>query len=413
MDGTPGADDMPGRLVFATILDGASSVTERFRITSSGVKQVSNGNLNINSTYIDFSGDVSAPTTAAAIFRPADNTLAFSTANTERLRIDSSGRLLVTGGNTTTTVSGFRTNLQVAGTGADSASIMSGRFGNNASAPFFIFHKSRNASFNGNTIVQDDDILGRFAWYGADGTDYEEAAHIQCQVDGTPSDGTDMPGRLIFATTPDGDHNATERLRITSGGAVQIPVNAVLVTSGRLQLGVSQQLSIFQDSANAYLANDDFIISNGAVSETLARFRNGGAVELHHNNSKKFETTTSGVTVTGAVSDSIGDLRSIPMNTQSSSASYTLQASDAGKTVHVHTTTTTVVVPNSVFSAGDAVSIVNGDGSNTPTISQGSGFSLRNTGDGSSGSRTLGVFGMATIYFTGAGVGYISGSGMT
>ena len=125
VDGTPGADDMPGRLVFATTADGASSVTERFRITSSGVKQVTNGNLNINSTYIDFSGDVSAPTTAAAIFRPADNTLAFSTANTERLRIDSSGRLLVTGGNTTTTVSGFRTNLQVAGTGADSASIMS------------------------------------------------------------------------------------------------------------------------------------------------------------------------------------------------------------------------------------------------------------------------------------------------
>ena len=138
-----------------------------------------------------------------------------------------------------------------------------------------------------------------------------------------------------------------------------------------------------------------------------------GSVELHHDDSKKFETTSSGVTVTGAVSDSIGDLRSIPLNTQSSNASYTLQASDAGKTVHVHTTTTTVVVPNSVFSAGDAVSIVNGDGSNTPTISQGTGFSLRNTGDGTTGNRTLGVFGMATIYFTGAGVGYISGSGMT
>ena len=67
----------------------------------------------------------------------------------------------------------------------------------------------------------------------------------------------------------------------------------------------------------------------------------------------------------GTIHDSIGPLRSIPMNTQSGSASYTLQASDAGKVVHAHTTTTTVVVPNSVFSAGDAVSIVNGDGSNT------------------------------------------------
>ena len=126
-----------------------------------------------------------------------------------------------------------------------------------------------------------------------------------------------------------------------------------------------------------------------------------------------FSVGQAGVCTASSFSDSIGNLRTIPLKTESSSASYTLIASDAGKTIHVHSTTTTVVVPNSVFSAGDAVSIVNGDGSNTPTISQGTGFSLRNTGDGTTGNRTLGVFGMATIYFTGAGVGYISGSGMT
>ena len=94
------------------------------------------------------------------------------------------------------------------------------------------------------------------------------------------------------------------------------------------QLGASQQLSIFQDSANAYIANDDLIISNGAINETLARFKNGGAVELHHDNSKKFETTSSGVTVTGTISDSIGSLRDVPLNDQSSNASYTLTASE-------------------------------------------------------------------------------------
>jgi hypothetical protein len=35
-DGTPGANDMPGRLVFSTTADGASSPTERLRITSAG-----------------------------------------------------------------------------------------------------------------------------------------------------------------------------------------------------------------------------------------------------------------------------------------------------------------------------------------------------------------------------------------
>jgi hypothetical protein len=36
VDGTPGANDMPGRLVFSTTADGASSPTERVRIASAG-----------------------------------------------------------------------------------------------------------------------------------------------------------------------------------------------------------------------------------------------------------------------------------------------------------------------------------------------------------------------------------------
>ena len=36
IDGTPGSDDMPGRLVFQTTADGATSPTERMRIASSG-----------------------------------------------------------------------------------------------------------------------------------------------------------------------------------------------------------------------------------------------------------------------------------------------------------------------------------------------------------------------------------------
>jgi hypothetical protein len=40
VDGTPGANDMPGRLVFSTTADGASSPTERMRIGNSGTIQV-------------------------------------------------------------------------------------------------------------------------------------------------------------------------------------------------------------------------------------------------------------------------------------------------------------------------------------------------------------------------------------
>ena len=46
IDGTPGSNDMPGRLVFNTTSDGADTVTERLRITSRGGFHFSNGFMN-------------------------------------------------------------------------------------------------------------------------------------------------------------------------------------------------------------------------------------------------------------------------------------------------------------------------------------------------------------------------------
>jgi hypothetical protein len=51
VDGTPGANDMPGRLVFSVTADGASSPTERLRITNAGVLQVADaGNITVGTT---------------------------------------------------------------------------------------------------------------------------------------------------------------------------------------------------------------------------------------------------------------------------------------------------------------------------------------------------------------------------
>ena len=49
VDGTPGSNDMPGRLKFETTADGASSTTERMRIDSSGLVTIS-GSLNLGTT---------------------------------------------------------------------------------------------------------------------------------------------------------------------------------------------------------------------------------------------------------------------------------------------------------------------------------------------------------------------------
>jgi hypothetical protein len=51
VDGIPGANDMPGRLVFSVTSNGAASPTERLRITSAGVLQVADaGNITVGTT---------------------------------------------------------------------------------------------------------------------------------------------------------------------------------------------------------------------------------------------------------------------------------------------------------------------------------------------------------------------------
>jgi hypothetical protein len=102
--------------------------------------------------------------------------------------------------------------------------------------------------------------------------------------------------------------------------------------------------------------------------------------------------TTGNLTATGIVSDSYGNLRDIPQNSQSST--YSLQITDAGK--HISITTGGVTVPSSVFSAGDAVTIFNNSSVNQ-TITQGSGVTLRFSGTVLTGNRTLLPYGIATV----------------
>ena len=151
-----------------------------------------------------------------------------------------------------------------------------------------------------------------------------------------------------------------------------------------------------------------------------------GAVDLYYDDSKKFETTSGGASVTGnldvssgidvtgaitgttTISDSKGNVRSIPRINKSSA--HTLVAADAGKAVYI--STGGVTLPASVMTEADAVTIINDSGSNQ-TLTQGSGLTLYNTADATSGNRTLAGRGMATVYFASATTAYISGSGLS
>jgi hypothetical protein len=67
VDGTPGTNDMPGRLVFSTTADGAASPTERMRIDSSGRIGFNNTNLGGASGNYRFGGIISGAASSSGI----------------------------------------------------------------------------------------------------------------------------------------------------------------------------------------------------------------------------------------------------------------------------------------------------------------------------------------------------------
>lgn len=141
--------------------------------------------------------------------------LAFKTNNTERLRIDSSGRLLV-GTSTARSTSTVSWLSQIEGGATTGLGITTNN--NSTDGAYLSLAKSRGTSVGSNTIVQSNDGLGYILFSGADGNDANtQAAYIGCEVDGTPG-ADDMPGRLVFSTTADGSATPTERCRIDSLG---------------------------------------------------------------------------------------------------------------------------------------------------------------------------------------------------
>ena len=120
------------------------------------------------------------------------------------------------------------------------------------------------------------------------------------------------------------------------------------------------------------------------------------------------QTFTAEQTFNAGASDSKGDLRDVPQNSQT--GAYTLLIGDAGK--HISITTGGVTVPASVFSVGDAVSIYNNSGSDQ-TITQGALVTLRLAGDGATGDKTLAGYGLVTVLCVASDEFVIAGTGLS
>jgi hypothetical protein len=194
VDGTPGLNDMPGRLVFSTTADGASSTTERMRINSAGTTTLT-----------------SAASTAPFIANISTSEVA---------RIDSSGRLLV-GTSTVYGISGLANpDVQLSKANQDSTLAVTAWKGDGLTFnPTLQLMRSYNNTAGTHTAVPDGARLGSIRFAGSDGTGFSSGAEIVASADGQTWATGDCPGRLIFGTTADGASAPTERLRISSTGA--------------------------------------------------------------------------------------------------------------------------------------------------------------------------------------------------
>ena len=144
------------------------------------------------------------------------------------------------------------------------------------------------------------------------------------------------------------------------------------------------------------------------IATSSIRLGSDGSVSLYFGNNERIKAVTAGCEVTGTILDNKGNVRSIPSNAQG--GAYVAVAADAGKAIYI--STGGVTLNNSVFSAGDAITIINNSGSNQ-TITQGSGLTIYNTADAATGNRTLAGRGMCTIWFAAANTAYISGAGLS
>ena len=206
----------------------------------------------------------------------------------------------------------------------------------------------------------------------------------------------DSSGNLLVGTTT---NTNTSRAIITGSAAYASGISSGLeVQSGGSgsnggQIGLINTYS-GASNPNKWLRVDNagsLNVINSAYTTTILTLDNSG-----------------NLSTTGTISDSIGNVRTIVQNSQTTA--YTLVATDNGKFISI--TTGGVTVPASIFSAGQNIVIFN-NSSSTQTITQGSSVTMTLAGSTTTGNRSLAANGVATVLCTGTNTFVITGQGLT
>ncbi len=209
-------------------------------------------------------------------------------------------KAFVIGASTTrVAVSGSNGGIQLQGDSGVETGMNFIRNLNGSGGPEFRFAKSRNVGDTDVTIVQEGDTLGQFVFCGADGTDFvNDSARIRATAAGTIAENT-VPGKIIFSTTATGDSSPTDRFSIDHQGFVLIPSD-----SGRIKLGADSEMQVYHNGTDSFVTT-----STGTLKLRPKNTEDGiiinpdGAVELYHDDVPKLNTTGSGITVQGSVTE--------------------------------------------------------------------------------------------------------------
>jgi hypothetical protein len=186
-------------------------------------------------------------------------------------------------------------------------------------------------------------------------------------------------------------------------------VNGTTTTLDSTNTTISDNLLELNSGASSNANDSGIIIERGSTGDNAIFAWDESADKFIVGTTTATASDTGDLTiaaaslVTSTVEDSKGDLRSVPNRNESSA--YTLVAADAGKCI---TADDGVTVPANVFAAGDLVTIIN-NATSDKTITQGSGLTMRNTGDeGATGNVSVKKYSMSTLLFISTTVCYFS-----
>ena len=308
-------DDLPTDLIFKTNT-GTTDTSEKVRITSDGnfgIGVTPNVKLQVKldtNKHLYFQGNIGEIGSVPGIQGVTDsgalaslglrgNDLRFATGNAERLRVSSGGNVLV--GTSTSRVvedhvgNGPQGLIQIEST--DSSAIMSIISAGTADANrcgTISLGRHRGGIGDTPSIVQDNDALGAIVFAGGDGNDMRStAAKIHAEVDGAPGQ-DDMPGALVFSTTPDGSSSPyqQERLRITSAGNMGLGCTPESTADFQIRNSSAGNLKIGGSGSDATGFSIDY--SNGGTTTTTIKqhYSATNSAALIHVNTGTFTLAT-------------------------------------------------------------------------------------------------------------------------